>query len=629
MKHHLRYSKHLIFHLLVFASFCFFFGCSGNTEIGNPEASSGLIAMNNEAELDTYLRDQLRADITADAIPPAGDGEDVDGGGIPGMEMPPDGTSSPEPRNRVIRDDDFLYAADGDRVVVLMIQNTGEPEITAVIPIRGSLTALHLIGDRLVTVERISEGSGTDEELPRFSAEIRTRLRIMDVSEPGTARLVREILLEGEDRISVENGGMLYLVQTFRPGLPAFEGSNSESGDLGITARESLDRLETASLADLTPDFAILAPDGAVGASGPLLNPEDIFRPDRPAGGAMLVVTAVNPRHPDDSLRSTAFIGNIDRVYSTESGLVLSMARACDGTANCEPDTPVRTLVFQVDLGRGAPRFTASGTVWGAVDGPDAVHTTDGILWALGGVATENPSGPNAGFQTRLTALATENGRLEFLSELDLGTLPNRPRIRFSANRAYVFSETGEIVPVDLSDPRSPRSGDSLKIEGRLAEVFALNTDRIIGIGIGENGPADSTTLQIALIDASDPNMLHTLDRETRIMPEAETEAVLTFDPLVSDPEASLLALPLLVADPNPVNPDRFAPTFLLRTTRKDIQIERRIDIPEAVLAVADSLWILPRFIGGRLFLFHPGGVTCADPENSEPAPTTFWFTGV
>jgi len=627
MKRRLRHSKHLIFHLLLWVSFCFIFGCSGNTEIGNPEASTGLIAMNNQAELDTYLRDQLRADITADAIPPAGDGEDVDGGEIPGMEIPQNGTFSPELRNRVIIDKDFLYAADGDRVVALLIQDTGEPEIRAVIPIGGSLTALHLMGDRLVTVERIPDG--IDDNMSGFSAEIRTRLRIIDVSEPGTARPVREILMEGEDLISLEQGGMLYLVQVFRPGLPVFQDPNSEAGDPDVTARENLNRLETASLSDLTPDFAILGPDGMVRASGPLLNPEDIFRPNRPAGGAMTVISAVNPLNPDDSLQSIAFIGNIDRVYSTESGLFLSLTRACNGAVDCEPDNPVRTFFYQADLGGYGPRFTASGAVRGTVEGPDAVHELNGILWALSAVETGNPLGPESGFQTRLTALTTENDRLELLSALDLGTLPNRPRVRFSGTRAYVFSETGGIVPVDFSDPLSPRSGDRLPVEGRLSEVFALNTDRLIGIGTGENGPIGTTTLQIALINASETTILSVLDQENRIIPESETEAVLIIGPLVSDPETNLLALPLLVADPNPVHPDRFAGAFLLRAAREDIQIEGRIDIPEAVLAVADSLWILPRFIGGRLFLFHPGGVTYADPENPEPTPTTFWFTGV
>ncbi|MFW5853736.1 MAG: beta-propeller domain-containing protein [Thermodesulfobacteriota bacterium] len=624
MKRRLRHSKHRIFHLLLWASFCFFFGCSGNTEIGNPEASSGLIAMNNEAELDTYLRDQLRSDITADSIPPAGDGEDVDGGEIPGMEIPQNGTSSPEPRNRVIMDHDFLYVADGDRVVVLMIQDTGKPEIRAVIPISGSLTALHLMEDRLIAVARISDGMA--EGISGVSAETRTMLRIIDVSAPGAPRITRDIRMEGEDLVSVEQGGMLYLVQTFRPGLPVFQDPNSGGGDPDITARENLDRLETASLSDLTPDFAILGPNGMVRASGPLLYPEDIFRPDRPAGGAMTVITALNPSNPDDCLQSTAFIGNVDRVYSTESALILSLTRACDGTVDCEPDDPVRTSFYQAGLGGDGPRFTASGAVWGAVDGPDAVHELNGILWALSAVETGNPFGPDSGFQTRLTALATENGRLEFLSALDVGTLPNRPRIRFSGNRAYVFSETGGIVPVDLSDPQNPRSGDMLPVEGRLSEVSTLKMDRLLGIGTGETGPTDTTTLHIALIDASETTLLNVLDREFRMVPQAESESALYFGPPVSDSETSLLALPLRVAG---LNPDRFAGSLLLRTTTEDIRTEGIIEIPEAVLAVSDGLWILPRFIGGRLFLFHPGGVTLADPENQGSEPITFWFTDV
>ncbi len=627
MKRRLRHSKHLIFHLLLWASFCFFFGCSGNTEIGNPEASSGLIAMNNEAELDTYLRDQLRADITADSIPPAGDGGDVDGGEIPGMEMPQNGAASPEPRNRAIMDNDFLYAADGDRVVVLMIRDAGAPEIAAAVPVNGSLTALHLLEDRLIAVARIS--SGMAEGISGVSAETRTMVRIIDVSAPGNPRIIRDIRMEGEDLVSLEKGGMLYLIQTFRPGLQVFQDPNSGTGDPDITARENLDRLETASLSDLTPDFAILGPDGVVRASGPLLYPKDIFRPDRPAGGAMTVITAVNPSNPDDSLQSTAFIGNIDRVYSIESGLFLSLTRDCDGTASCEPDNPVRTFLYQASLGGYGPRFTASGVVWGAVEGPDAVHELNGILWALSAVETGNPFGPESGFQTRLTALATENGRLEFLSALDLGSLPNRPRIRFSGTRAYVFSETGGIVPVDLSDSRSPRSGDGLPVEGRLSEVSALNMDRLLGIGTGETGPTDTTTLHIALLDASETTFLNVLDREYRMAPRAASESALYFGPPVSDPEASLLALPLRVADSNPVHPDRFAGSLLLRTTTEEIRTEGIIEIPEAVLAVSDGLWILPRFIGGRLFLFHSGGVTFADPENQESEPITIWFSGV
>ncbi|MFP4350689.1 MAG: beta-propeller domain-containing protein, partial [Desulfococcaceae bacterium] len=292
----------------------------------------------------------------------------------------------------------------------------------------------------------------------------------------------------------------------------------------------------------------------------------------------------------------------------------------------CEPDDPVRTSFYQAGLGGDGPRFTASGAVWGAVDGPDAVHELNGILWALSAVETGNPFGPDSGFQTRLTALATENGRLEFLSALDVGTLPNRPRIRFSGNRAYVFSETGGIVPVDLSDPQNPRSGDRLPVEGRLSEVSTLKMDRLLGIGTGETGPTDTTTLHIALIDASETTLLNVLDREFRMVPQAESESALYFGPLVADSETSLLALPLRVAG---LNSDRFAGSLLLRTTTEDIRTEGIIEIPEAVLAVSDGLWILPRFIGGRLFLFHPGGVTLADPENQGSEPITFWFTDV
>jgi len=616
MKPRLRLSKHLIFHLLLWASFCFFFGCSGNTEIGNPEASSGLIALSDDAEVTTYLRSQLRVDI-AEPVPPPYSGGDSDGGaGAPTMESPPDSDFFPR-KNTVLVSGDIIYAADGDQVLVLRAAQSGEPEMLSSIYTGGTLTALHRIGNRLMAVQQIE--SRTDAAVPALISENRTGIRVIDISDPARPRTHRDIRMEGEATLTLVRNGRLVLAQHFRPEWPAFETDGVSTEQV----EESLDRLENATLSELLPDYAVLDPDGILREEGPLLAPGNIYRPEWTAGGAMTIVTTVEPSVTDVALSSVALVGNMDTVQETGASLYLTLSRACDGSVPCTEGNPVQTFLYSVDIERDDPVFTTSGEVWGTVEGDSVLEEENGILRGISSVRQGNPSDGDVTYAARLFLLEQQEGRLETLAETDIGSYFARPSVLFTDSHAYVFSGD-RLMPVDISDPASPRRGTPLMLDSMLKDLSILREDTLIGTGAARSPTDGEIQLQIFRISISDPDGPRLADQDL-MRPGIGTGSFMNIGSPAVQSETGLIAAPLSVFGTFQSN--LFTGASIWQVTETEIAFLEEIAVP-GVVFTPDSFGLTVHFIKNRIWLFHPGGVSHADPDNPESAAETLWFTG-
>lgn len=374
---------------------------------------------------------------------------------------------------------------------------------------------------------------------PAYGAGGDVVISIVDLSDPGTPRLVGSQRIEGSYVSARAYGEAVRVVVSSTPRLRFDEPGNSWPGGMRKAYKENLRRLDALDADDWLPKRELRDASGRVVGSGPLLSCTDVRHPRRPAGLGTLSVLTFDPAGDTaEEVDRTAVVADGDVVYSSLGRLyvattaggwlpwpVLEFERleTAESTSRLAPPRPPSestTLhAFNVTAG-DATTYMGSGAVPGRLLGRWALSEYDGHLrvatttsgrWPAGPRTAPVPFGPS---ESHVVVLAERGDRLVQIGRVGgLGRGEQIRAVRWFGDLATVvtFRQTDPLYTVDLSAPEQPRVVGELKIPGYSAYLHPLGGDLLLGIGQDANRFGAERGVQVSAFDLSD------LARPTRV----------------------------------------------------------------------------------------------------------------
>ncbi len=621
---------------------CLFSGCGAqsNTEIGNPEVSfSSVLAMGSDAEMESFLREQYSSDIKNDEIPPIFAGDTGTAGGLPaspdvsGMNGETAAAGGSDSQKMVQTDGSYFYIA-GDKKVVTV--RAGEADTVSILEVAGEIISLHLHRSTLAVLFRpdkgFSEHTGYADQQRSGSY---TGILLANVSQPGYPERVKEIQIKGRFAGSLVKNGKFCIVSQYLPEVLVSLGSadtvstETDRQKFIENAQENLNRMEHH---EMIPWYALMDVTGQPILTAPLLNYAQVYRPEIPTGGMMTTVTVLDLADVFRPADSVALIADIRSVYTSASAIYLA------GPADVQAwgDDTAQTAIHKVELRGNLPVFTAFVTVTGNSDGLSALSESKGILRFAGSVPGTS--------SLSLSCMQTEAGVLEILSETSFAVPVNSPGVCFTEDRMIVHSREypGTLMAADLKVPEHPETGRWLRLEGTAAHVLSFGSGEIFAIG------KNADRIQISLVDISDVKNPMTVSQETV---KTEGRAAKIPDAPFSiglEPYQRVIALPL---DVNSFQTAYSSETQTYRVPEVSAQnvnqtgegtlplrmvnvyrvtADRGFEtLGQIIPAYQNSQkqgagydWIRIQFMGNRVYVFQPGGMSAADADNIENSVT-------
>jgi hypothetical protein len=369
---------------------------------------------------------------------------------------------------------------------------------------------LLLVGDRLVVLGRVGGGVRPvgDVEgriLPQAvrGAE-RTRLLVLDVSDPRAPTPVQETTVDGSLLSAREHDGTVRLALSGGlPDLP-FVHPGPRRGERAALA-ENRKIVRESTIEDWLPRV------GARSRAQPLLACTDVHHPRRPAGfGTISVVTL--PAADPAARSATAVTAAGDFVYSSADRLYVATAAGgwagepvplvTDRRQRVIPPSP-RTEVHAFALDGTGTEYVASGVVPGRVRDRWSFSEHDGHLR----VATSLGRDSWTPRENAIVVLAERDGRLVVTGRVDgMGRREQIRSVRWFDDLAVLvtFRQVDPLYTVDLADPASPRLVGQLKIPGFSSYLHPLGADLLLGLGQDANRRGSTRGAQAAVFDLSD-----------------------------------------------------------------------------------------------------------------------------
>lgn len=372
----------------------------------------------------------------------------------------------------------------------------------ASLDIEGWPTGLFLDRGRAVVVSQVwSEPAILSPAVADlWSPQGLTKLTVVNVEQPASPRVEREIFVDGWLQASRLVGGRTVLVMYHAlrgPALPPWTGDDA-------SWRQAVhDAIAASDVEDWLPSIV----DLRHAAGGTTVNRrfavacDDVRHPrDVPPAGlvSVLELDAVTP----GAFGSAAVVG-------TASTVMVSQRRAYVTTDRWSPDRPESptTRIHQFALG-GAdaqPRYLGAGEVPGTVGTPWALDESGTTLR----VATTTRA-PDWTPSTNVFVLRTNGtGDLERAGQVT-GLAPGETlqAARFLGDRGYLvtFERKDPLFVLDLSDEANPRVTGQLVIPGWSSYLHPLDDAHLIGIG-REVDPDTQRQLgmHVSVFDVGDP----------------------------------------------------------------------------------------------------------------------------
>jgi hypothetical protein len=577
-------------------------GAGGGTEVGNPAP-----AFTADAELETYLKQQYASSLVpdwlteADASAAAGSGDgsgaavsDGQGGGSEAnfsetnvQEMGVDES------DKVKTDGNHIYVAGNTAVNVVQTDADGNLEALSRIEVGGAVDSLYLRGETLVVLYTPASGvggywGGIEPAVPALMVgmpywlpiQAKTGVLLMDVEDPANPTLIKEWILDGRLISSRRIDAKLHVIQQFLPDLPPIAVHyDSAEGGVDQVIRDNLEQLESLTLDQLTPSYAVLDENGDPLSQGRLVATEDFVRPSDPEGATIVAVVTIDLDNPDADHQSMGAVLDAHHVYASTDTLYLASQRwRWSAAADAWFGGEVVTSIHGLDLTAERVSYVGKGRVPGSVLNQFSfgeykrvlrVATTTGWSW-------DGTSGNN------VYCLQAANGVLETIGKLE-GLAPGETiySARFIGTRGFLvtFVKVDPLLTLDLSDPTAPQVVGELKVPGYSDYIHPLGENHLLTIGKDttlENDIAWYQGVQLSIFDITDfanPVVLHQEvlgDRGTH------SEALHNHKAFTYWAERGLLAIPLELHEHEAPaqSPSAWAPwTFTgLQVLRVDIE---------------------------------------------------------
>ncbi len=363
-----------------------------------------------------------------------------------------------------------------------------------------------------------------------------TMIRMYNVANPATPKLIREIGAEGYLNGARKTGDMLYFVTNVQPN---FWNMNEIDGEM------------------LRP----FVYDSVEGADSELLDYKDIAILPSAMEPTYSVITAIDLSSPTvGKVVTKGYLGGSEQLYMSEDNLYLT-ATIYDKNASTSnkmiwnPGT-ANSELFKFTLNKTNVTFQNSATLKGHLLNQFSmdehkdhlrVVTTEGNMW--------DDKNPSKNHLFVLDENLNTTGSVEGLAKGE--------RIyaaRFIGDKAYMvtFRETDPLFVIDVANPSAPKVLGELKIPGFSNYLHPLDDNHLIGFGyetVAEKNPQGGEPLiltqgmKISLFDVTDFNNPKEMD--TEIIGGRGTYSQIQYDhkALFQHKERNLYGFPVSIYD--------------------------------------------------------------------------------
>ncbi len=473
------------------------------------------------------------------------------------------------------------------------------------------------VRQRLIAVDQSSGAVYANWFAPEYFLRQRTRLRIIDVTDPTRPAVVRQLGFDGALVASRRVENVVYLILRHVPEIGA------DAAALRVDA--------------LLPRYRIDGVDG-----GLLVSPEDCYlnRSVAQKRSDVIVMVAVDLASDGADVATRCYVGSSEALYASASALYLASTRypyriLADGIAyEDHVTTDIHKFAFDglsIDY-RGSAE--AEGHLGWKQDQKSFrfSESADGHLRVITyreprrfvvqpvdvAVADEPVASSGAGGSPVMLTIFKESASRQALEVVS--TLPNARRpaplgrpgeqlygTRYVGDRAYLitFRVTDPLYVVDLSDPADPYIAGELKISGYSDYLHPVTETLLLGIGKeavpartsgGDFGGAWYQGIKLSLIDVSDPARPLEVDR-VEIGKRGTDSAALHDHHAITTlkvGERLRLALPIALHDRPSKYGDPIAPSYYYDYTHTGLYrfevdpVARKIDTAIEPLIVAD-----------------------------------------
>ncbi len=570
--------------------------CNG-TEVGNPEkiklsVSGDMTGFSDNAELETYLKDQYTKSVFSDYPYDLEGGsirnDDViggefDGGGDAlGPEIPVSDDSNDytgtnlqesgvDEADVVKTDGEFMYVAGSygantsDRISVV---RTVSPMTTvSTIHVKGSVSDLFLYEDSqdqklLVVLYRPNNFHGeywvetgiVDAVFIGIPYWIPIRAKagvaVFDISDPAAPTELKALEFDGYLVTSRRIENRLHLVLQFLPRLPPPYLLENEIADMTIQ--------------DLVPYYADVTGTDQETERHQLVAPEDFYHPEIDGGGSIVSMVTLDLDNLDLPLSSTGVVADASIVYASTQALYITSTFWNTQLTTAE-EPAQQTIIYKFDLNSDPLRGRGFITVPGRAINQFSLGEYDNVLRIATTTGWSRRSQPTS--KNHVYCIGMQDDKLEVIGSLeDLAPGEEIYAARFIGPRGYLvtFVTIDPLFTLDLSDPTDPKVAGELKVPGYSEYIHPWGDNHLLTIGkdaLEVDGNAWYQGLQLTIFDISDfsdPRLLHRTESETKIGDRGtSSDALYNHKAFTFWAEQGLLAIPvdLYEHESPPTNP--------------------------------------------------------------------------
>jgi inhibitor of cysteine peptidase len=546
----------------------FLFGCTGGTEIGNPEFNY----FTSDQELTAYLADQYAQSAQSTELWNLDKGCQLDSINI-GIPEDEKGYSEQNIQDAGVAESDtvktdgeYLYVAGENEVRVISALPPQSMQVKSRISVGGQVDSIYLHEKKLVILYTPSGGQGVlwlysdnlkmiDVGMPYWNpVKVKTGILLADVSDPIDPSVIKDIQFEGSLLSSRVTGNNLHVISQFIPVLPQlnlwYDGTLSGKES---TVENNRTALEPLSLDEYIPSYAEYDDAGTLIHEGRLIASRDFLRPKTPAGGTIVSVITVSLADMEKDLSAIGFVADIHHAYTTSQSIYLisNLYRGQTGE-NVQFDPEIyKTRIYQFDISDDSVSYGAEGLVKGHVLNRFSLGEYNGILR----IATTTGSTQDSSVSNHVFCLEKQNEKLDIIGSLEnLAPGERLHSARFIGNRGFLvtFAEADPFINLDLSDPRNPVSVGELNVPGNSTYLYPLGDDYLLTIGkntISDSGLVVDQGLWLSIYDIRNFSAPRLLSGENIGDRGTNSEALFNHKAIMFLPERNLLALPVNLYD--------------------------------------------------------------------------------
>ncbi|MDY6854379.1 MAG: beta-propeller domain-containing protein [Thermodesulfobacteriota bacterium] len=529
MKIHLifRTTRDLFIAAILFGFFSILGCAGGGTEIGNPDTFS------DSMELEVYLKDQFASSVISYEAPLSEVSlvDSLTGDPIPQFSQTNVQEAGVDEADKVKTDGTYLYVADDQAVHIVKAVPADSMSVISTISVNGAVDTLYLYKDLLIVIYLPKGGAGSSWMGTDLVGNVgigmpywipiksQTGVLIVDVKNPSSPEWVEEIVTDGWQVSSRLTGGKLHIVQQFLPNLPPLQ-LRYDGTEEGLTEAiaANYQSLDTVTFDKLIPSYDMLDENGNQIEGGPLVAPQNFYRPNEPGGGSIVTILTFNLEDISGGFQSVGLVADAHTVYASTQALYVAANRWNNGSVSTDTDIDDRyyqTVLHKFTLTKEHVMLEGSGKVSGKIlnqfslgEYQDVLRiaTTTGDFW-------REPV-----LNNNFYCLTVKDNRLKIIGKLEnLAPGESIYSARFIGPRGFLvtFVKVDPLFTLDLSDPTAPQLVGELKVPGYSDYIHPLGEDHLITIGKDTEeyqGTAYYQGVQLSIFDISDfadPKLLH------------------------------------------------------------------------------------------------------------------------